>query len=227
MPSLEFDNLPLIEVSINLVLTEPIAVKWSLLEGIREALRDRLPIVTNFFSGLQPAPIGFVLGAAPGASFENEIGVKVDVRHDRISSTWLKTQADARYVRFGPLLEALKLAYRAADSPRVRVVNMAYVNRAPSEHGTLAELLRPEAFPSASAGRLQDYNAAWTLEDGVEFRLQCSLSDEGAVISSAAGLRSDGDWETELDAIHEALQQQFSTLITDHAKEVWQWQTIR
>ncbi len=223
MDSLEFGNLPLIEVTCNLVLAEQRAFAWDDIAAVRAALKDRLPIVSDFFSGRIPSPVGFVFGTAPGAAFESDMGAKVEVRPDRLTSSWRRLGPDSNYVRFKQLFDALQIATDALGSPAVSIVNMVYVNRAPHEQGSFRDLLRSDLFPEIVAKEVKDYNVAWLLESEVEFRLQVSPEDQLAVLSTAAGLWSSGDWQAELKLVHETLQTQFLAVITQHAKEVWKW----
>lgn len=223
MDSLEFGNLPLIEVTCNLILAEQRVLGWDDLANARAALKPQLPLVTDFFSGLPPSPIGFVLGAAPGASFESDSGSKLEIRTDRITSSWRRRDPESSYVRFQALYDALGTAVEAAGNPGVAIVNMVYVNRAPREHGEVRELIDGQAFPGLFPSEIKDYNVAWQLESGIEFRLQISSSDALAVISTAAGTKSDGNWQAELKFVHSSLQEQFLSVITDQAKKVWAW----
>ncbi len=222
MASLEFDNLPLIEATCNVVFKEPRFSTWDELNNVREAVKDILPNVGEFMVGTQ-SPIGFVIGAAPGASFDNRAGLTLTVRGDRYSCTWRKLSPESKYVRFASLSQAVKAAVAVGRPGEVGIVNMVYVNRAPDEHGSPRDLIVPSAWPLLASGELRDYNVAWILESGIEFRLQVTRAEGLALISTAAGLHTEDNWEQALAQVHDALQEEFIRITTDKAHEVWQW----
>jgi hypothetical protein len=129
-------------------------------------------------------------------------------------------------VRFKELYDCLDIAEHVLGAPPVGVVNMGYVNRAPFEHGQIHELINEQVFPGMFAGHVKDYNVAWDLDSGVEFRLTATPSEHVAVISTVAGIKSEGDWRSELFLLHSTLQEQFLSVITEKAKQVWALKTL-
>jgi len=223
MPSLEFQNLPLIEVVCNLVMGDHRVLSWDDLVDLREALRADLPHVKDFFSGFS-SPVGFAVGAAPGAAYESDSGSRLEIRPDRITSAWRLSSTSSKYVRFQSLLSTLETAMVTIGGPSVSVVNMVYVNRVPNSQGSIRDLILPELLPALNNADVLDYNIAWTLQNGGEFRLQVSPSDELSLITTVAGKKCQGDWKADLVQIHDTLQAQFIKVITPKAKDEWKWQ---
>lgn len=225
MPSLEFDNLPLIEVTCNLMLAEPLDVSFDTISAVRGALKNLLPHTLQVFSGLNsPAvPFALVVGPSPGATFGDEQGTVLIVAADKVSASWRRRSEDAVYVRFAKLVECLRSCASVLDLSKASIVNMAYANLAGEEHGPSWELIETNAWPPMSEGRVKDYNVAWELPTGVEFRLQVTPQQQGSLITTSAGVRTHGDWQQELERVHETLQIEFERLMTDKAKEAWKW----
>ncbi|MGI8923351.1 MAG: hypothetical protein ACR2HJ_04820 [Fimbriimonadales bacterium] len=224
MQSLEFDKLPLIEATCNLVYAEPRELSLDMLCELRQALRPMSLEPHQFTSSLagSPVPFAFMVGVTPGSTFGSESGLTLTAGTGALSASWRRGSETAKYVRYATLREALTKA-AGVINPAVGIVNMAYVNLAGVAGALPRDLLDAALWPPIAFDAVKDYNVAWDLPSGIEFRLQVTPQEANFLITTAAGIRIADNWGDELERIHAALQETFDRIITDRAKEVWQW----
>lgn len=245
--SLEFEQLPLIEVVIRLAPANLIPIRLEWLHRLAGELEKRFPRLTDLEAltpgiGVQSLELGF--GQTLGARFSNEeTGITLIVQPNIIQLSWQKSAGGAPYPRFETLLVELREAVSSVDTVSqsrlegggrgrlFRAANMAYTNlietsgqplcgevRRYLNNRLMVEMMHPE-------GRFFEESVSWRDEYGTDVRVQARASglEKDVVLTTVAGRLFEPDaWpEAMLRANRESLLVLFKAILTDHALNEW------
>ncbi|MGH8520290.1 MAG: hypothetical protein ACREU9_02350 [Gammaproteobacteria bacterium] len=245
---LEFANLPLVEVAVRATFSQPLELKFAIINRVAERLRPDFPILAEpeRFE-LPPGVSGqveFGPGTLVGAIYSgNQHGIIITVQSQVIVARWLKqVQPSApAYPRYSALRDALWQAFDALTDasngarPPIVVTNMSYVNfwaMSPSEPVLakyFSELVHVRAAVNSQA--LHKLEASWRERDDVDLRftleqVTAKMEErdvEGFRLTTAAGQRlaASANPQEKLDFLHDRLQIFFREVLSEHAKTEW------
>lgn len=246
--SLDFGNLPLVEVALRVSLQSQLPITFGLIDELGVEMRSHFPRKSELirFEVAPGAPTDFVRfspGFIPGVAFENqETGESISLQRNVVVARWTKQANGAEYSGYNSLRDALKRVILALsksakeDTLRISVVNMSYVNFIVSS-GDDDKLMAYFAKESQvtlvqSATAVHKIEASWREGDGKDLRYSIELgksqdSDrelDGHLLTTVAGqaLADGPDPFGVLDDLHARLQDFFMSLISDYAKQLWQ-----
>ena len=230
LPSLQFKNLPLVEAASVLRFGEEVDFNFGVLVGIWERLKDLgFTEVTHFQGGAPILPFTVSIGAGTGAQFLNDRrDTGVEVKTTEVRCAWRRAGTTPQYDGFASLLNVLRVAHDTLGKPRIGVVTMAYTNLDQSKD-PLAEIIQVEGMERRLLDVLVDLNIARRLESGAELRLQVAGGGENRQIVTTGGMKvAEGRdaFEALATDVHDAMQDEFLKLMTEHAKEVWKFDGI-
>ncbi|MCH8149248.1 MAG: hypothetical protein IH987_14905 [Planctomycetes bacterium] len=253
-PGLEFDNLPLVEAAVRASFNGPSALTYSLINAIATTLKSSFPQLTESkqFEAVPGAgQFQAEIGPAylPGAVYAGHTsGITLSVQPQVIVARWVKHPSlnEQKYPRFGELRRALwnaVEAFRKASGnefPGIAVVNMSYVNFIPASDPSavlktyFAEKTRLGAMDSAR--QVRKLEAAWSNDDNLDVRFSLEQAtaklpagvEQGYRLTTAAGLRmvESVDAKAGLEVVHDTLQTFFLELISQQAKDEWQYREV-
>lgn len=245
--SLQFRALPLQEVSIR--ATPAPHVGWELQE-IFDAWHEFDADIWSptFISTFETPPglggFGFRVGSGPsGWKLQSAAGEELFFQEQLFKSSWIKdldTQQRG-YPRYRSLKEKL-IAMLAATSKAMNVgqipigvINMSYTNAVEANPAAgfiqdyLSEVAQFRLIDDASSAR--NLSAAWSTENQTELRFTLSYNEEvnQFIIQTVAGkflheTERQIEWQEELDMLHERLQDIMEMILTEKAKEIWEYQ---
>jgi uncharacterized protein (TIGR04255 family) len=247
MPSLEFGQLPLVEVTIRLSAVRPLPFSVTSAVNLHSALKSRLPVIDDLVE-LEPAPgrmpiIEFGPGRILGARYRDPArGIYVGVQHSVVFARWIRDD-DKPYPRFSTLNNVLWFAVEQLQKEfgdvRFDVANMSYTNFVPKNAASVQEFLdryfveavRPKVMKDAD--QFHDLNMSWRSTDAVDLRLgiergEAALSSpikrsEGYKIVTVAGTRfaEGASPEAVVAQLHDKLQVLFESILSPDAKKEW------
>lgn len=251
---LEFDSLPLVEAAVRASFNRPSALTYSLINAIAAALKPSFPDLTESQqfegvpgTGLIPPEIG--PSYLPGAVYSGHASdITLGIQSQVIVARWVKHPSlnEQKYPRFGALRRALWSAVEAFrkasgdEYPGIAVVNMSYVNFIPVSDPSavlktyFAEKTRLRAMDNAR--QIRKLEAAWSKDDNLDVRFSLEQATaklpsgvaQGYRLTTAAGLRlaESVDAQAGLDVVHDTLQTFFLELISQQAKDEWQYREV-
>lgn len=226
MTSLEFKNLPLAEVTCHVLSSVPLGVDRKYVRNVEDALQSMGFHLISFSSN--PFNVGLTPFSMPSAVYENVNGVTVSITDTGISCAWKQSGSNLEYVRFAFLMKALAATIAVVPSYRTSIVNLTYVNQISGEMNVF-DLLIQDVLPKIAANPIKEYNVAWNLSSGEEFRLTIRPGDDFTILSTASGMNVSDDISAKpletLQRIHAALQTQFKLILSSRAVEQWQLQS--
>lgn len=246
--SLEFDSLPLIQVSAKLVASQPIPFNVDTLMQIREGTKEVFPLMEQsqiinqppgraFFSVAFGSPIGLKLSGTAD-------GVSALVQSDMIEVSWaspnpLEPSAYPRFNRIKSLIEHLLACWQEVSHEQgdFDVASMAYTNMLKFEAWPTVADLKSYAIidfgPKLSDDKpLHSLDLSWKedVDTRLDARITCAISGDGSITSphamalaTTAGCQFEPtrDPLTYLILVHDYLQSMFGGLITDRARKEW------
>lgn len=218
---LDFGNLPLLRVEYSVVFEAPVPPLLDEIARLREALKDDLPMVTDFSGG--GPNLRVIVGAPAGVAFDDlDAGVGIAFREDRAFVAWQRLQHDVPYVRFNRLRELILKAVSAADPKMVASVVGSYINIVPQSHGPIHELICDSVFPlePVTRKRATTVRLEWT-DTSTHSKLQIYPVPEGYVLETACAIPFTESLETSLQIVRSNLYSMFTALITPKAKDAW------
>lgn len=253
-PGLEFGNLPLVEAAVRSSFSSPSALTYSLINAIATTLKPSFPELSESKqfeaapgTGLFHAEFG--PGYLPGAVYSGHAsGITLCVQPQVIVARWIKNPSlnEQKYPRFGALRHAIWSAVEAFrkasgdEYPGIAVVNMSYVNFIPASDPAavlktyFAEGTRLRAMDNAR--QVRKLEAAWSKDDNLDVRFSLEQGTaklpagvaQGYRLTTAAGLRlaESVDAKAGLDGVHDTLQSFFLELISQRAKDEWQYREV-
>ena len=251
MPSLEFHNLPLVEVQARLRPEPPIHVDFDSIFPAYNALRSDFP-KADFMESFQNAPGQAVtqtirFGEPLGATFASLDGtLALNIQTTLMSATWRSRSFVQRdtYVRFPAMLEALRrLLASVPFNPKYTISNISYTNIVTvGHHPTGADLLSfitgvvPSTIPTAEAF-LHDLSFSWRTGTGADLRIQVNSTQsdpssdfvDSFMLTTTCGVLYDqsNDPLAHLQVAHDLMNETFLGIITEHAKKEWQYSAVR
>ena len=245
---LDFANLPLVEVAVRAAFSQPVELKFAIINQVAERLRSDFPILAEPERFEVPPGVSGEVRIGPlnlvGAIYSgNQHGIIITVQSQLIVARWLKqVQPSAPpYPRYSALRDALWQAFDAlvdacnGACPPIAVTNMSYVNfltMSPSEPVLakyFSELVHVRAAENSQA--LYKLEASWRERDDVDLRftleqVTAKMDErdvEGFRLTTAAGQRlaASANPQETLDSLHDRLQIFFRDVLSEHAKTEW------
>lgn len=246
MSSLEFKNLPLMEVAINFWLADnPVKAPVNLASKLRELMPESLRTFTTLQTrearpdSIPESPEAPLLG-------DTATGLTIIIQSNLIAARWLRFFEGNRteYPRFSSLRALIGQAVEHVNSElaipvRVSTAQVAYINFLPKSESSNERYLEQYILPAALGLRpstlVADHQieVAWQDEE-VDLRYELlrariqgieTTPEIGYLIKTTAGkmMSPGGDPFAVVDSSHANLQRLFLGLITDQAKEEWQY----
>lgn len=203
----------------------PTEVSFEVAAKAREALREELPVVSDFMGGRSEQPFSVVLGAPAGIGFRGpSTGISLHIRADETKAFW-QHQSTLPYPGFEKLRGLLSVAVQSENLSVAHPVQMHYVNLVPPEDGDILDLIRGEALPKMASGAelMHKVESSWRIGEGLDYRMGVQRTELGFVLICAAGYTSAANPLDALDIVHGALQAQFLDVVTERALEAWQY----
>lgn len=259
MESLEFRNLPLIEVAIQISFQKPAELSVSRIMELRARLEERFSVAGDLTRYDVPPGGGAVFSFDPtalsGVQFSgHENGVLLSVQPQLLTVRWLKRFREQvkPYPRFPVMLETLEwsldhvLNVLAEAEIQPAIANVRYLNFVRTNELRPTDILN-RYFVSdvwtdllTKAEAIQDFNVAWKETSDLEVRLhiqrtqsiqRSQAQDEqvtipGFLLTTVAGRKygSADDTPSLLRLLHSRLQSFFEEIISDKAKDEWEFQ---
>ncbi|GEM_PF-4142100 len=197
------------------------------------ASRVRAATLDQFRSPIPLVRIGEVAGYSPLVALESQPTLLVE--NDE-HATALGIHPDGITVRWGsgagsqyPGYEFMRASLVAACEGSglvVGSVRITYRVVQPREDMTVGDLI--QAFWVAGIGQenvLHESITNYRMPSGVDYRISALNLVSGLMVGSDGGLHvEDNNVEGSLDLLHEAMVNEFATLITPRAKELWGFQ---
>lgn len=240
--SLEFDNLPLVEVATRLTLAKPQPMKLATVDKYREALRGFFDTIDDTQRFEVPPGYNGNLQVEPGkisavVLTSKQSPVVLYVQADLLAIRWEAGTVGEDYPRYEKMRKIAETAWRTAreilPEARVRVANMSYSNLMRMDTGDLRAFFSSAVQIPSSADALHSTEVSWRLDDNVDLRFKLEKGrlealdqkepEEAYRFTTAAGkILSEGEDPMEvLDSVHDALIRVFPSLISTHAKKQW------
>jgi uncharacterized protein (TIGR04255 family) len=248
--SLEFSNLPLVEVSVRLFFATDLPL--SLHDGTRAqvTLSERFPDFRDLeqlepgLSGTSRVVMPFVPGFGGGGHFGfrytgGETGLEITLQTNLLSIRWAKRpENESRpYPRFEKLEENLWWAEsklrKTLSLPPVSALNMRYANFITTGEETSGSVLhdyfsdKVAIAMMSNAQVLHNVDVSWREGDGIDRRFSVSKGVSGDVqgflVTTIAGMQlpSEDSKTKGLNRVHDFLLEFFATLISSRAKKEW------
>jgi hypothetical protein len=245
MASLEFKNLPLVEVSVRAFFADHVPLNLAVLQGVAAALGGQF---SRFADQEVPEPtpvkLSSVITGAKIGGFRlegNDLGIEASVQTHLITAQWLRRFGEGArpYPRFGGLRDSLwavtdaVTAHVAERPPVIKAVNILYANFIPSGgasfHDVLGRYLADDARVGVGrdAARFHDLNVSWRSKDGIDQRFFVCSGEHGElkgyVLGTVAGaeVAEQSPPRILLELVHDRLQAFFRELISVDAKKEW------
>lgn len=239
--SLEFRNLPLIEVSARLVWSTPACPKLDLATVCE--LAPKFPDYRVSSSGtLEPTPGGGVeFQLSPGdlasVTFDDAAGLEIFLQSTMLRATWHRN-ANNSYPRFSRVVEAIEsFLERTTFRDSFGIANFGYTNQVDLDgeaaRHPLEAVLQERYWPSVLETEecLREVNYAWETASGIERRLLFARvrprtpceNPKSYVLGTVAGRRlsPEATAASALGVLHDDLQNLFEDVLTDRVKREW------
>jgi len=252
--SLEFKNLPLLEAVVRVYFSDRIQVDYRLVNELHRQLlesqfREDFPnVATLSLWEVSPAlkqetQLPIPRGDLPGAEYTGgNRRLSVHLQPQLLAVRWRRgpTEHGPAYPRYDALRKVLEFSFaylqRFQDtrSLEAAIINMAYRNfiRIDDPRPYLVEKYSTRA--TIGAKTLQEQIVAWEAKNGIDLRFEVRGAEQrddnhkkaGYLLTTAAGRKLEGDNDpmSYLDEVHDALQVLFSDLISERAKDEWEFQ---
>ena len=250
---MDFGNLPLVEAAVRASFTEPLELKFSAITEVHKGLKNAFPQITQP-EVYEAAPgvteeVAIRPGLITGVVFAgNPDGLRSTLQSRVAVVRWLKqfVTGAPEYPRFEVLrdalwqvVEAVKAAYGLVSLP-IAVVNMSYVNliQVTDFSSVLSQYFSSEVQVQATdnAEEIRKVEVAWR-ENGIDLRfhlekVSATLGEDtvdGCRLTTVAGMHvplPDGDEKKTLEDVHTRLQVFFRKVISDQAKQEWQFEEV-
>lgn len=251
MPSLEFANLPLIEVVIRLTISKPVPLDLAAAAQLHLALRDRLPIIEQPLEVEHTPGRPTLLELHPGrllaAHYRDDasglvIGVQPSLLFARWSASSRQGSSGTSYPHFPRMAETLWFAAASLrqvfGEARFEIANMSYTNFVKTSDASVSQFLdryflagvRPAILEPSDT--FHTLNISWRRSDETDLRLVIErgeiprtpiTAEDGYKILTVAGRRFPENVEpkTFVQSVHDHLQELFRSILSDHAKVEW------
>lgn len=250
---LDFGNLPLVEAAIRASFAEQVELKLSRINEVHKKLGGSFPELTEP-QHYEAAPgvteeVTIRPGLITGVVFaDSASGLRATLQSRVAVVRWLRQfiGEPPDYPRFPALrdalwqvIEAVKSAY-GLDSLGIAVVNMSYVNfiHVVDFSSVLKQYFSRLVHVKAteSAEEIRKVEVAWR-ENGIDLRfrlekISATLGEDtvdGCRLTTVAGMHipaTDGDANTTLENVHTRLQVFFRDVLSDYAKQEWQFEEV-
>lgn len=243
--TLQFSDLPLIEVALKRVPRTHIPISLPFVLQLRESLPGRFDRVLDL--DVLEAPPG---GVAPavyeaqvtcGCRFvDSSLGVAVNVQPDMLVVRWMQSEGKP-YPRFDGLRQAADDVIGAIEKIglgpfETALVNMAYANRIEAEVSQGS--VQPKPWPLSDAwtpdalrnqGTAFETQSVWRGQDEIDRRVLVQTRFEASdappwyLLLTVAGkkLQEAESLVTAEDAVHGALIEWFPQLLSEEAKQIF------
>lgn len=242
--SLQFESLPLCEVTIRLATKTHLVLELDQLCKITAAFSDKYPKAALIDSP-QPSPgrqsINIFVGRPVGARFGSNDGLEIILQPELLAISWKQRTDRDKYPHFEKLKSELKwaaetIAETTGGPLKFNAINMAYVDLVPCESQPTSEFVASYFAEGLLPTRLlgdgafHESVASWREADSqVDLRLHLralrALGGKGSGFSltTVAGRRvTVCDWPADaLELIHEKLEMMFPDLLSQKAKNEW------
>ncbi len=248
--SLQFSALPLAEVAVRATLTKAFRLTFNRVWAIHEALKEKLPEVTEpstieqvpGVSQLEITPFG---GGLPGARFlDSATGISITLQGQLIAAHWVKRAVGPgftypRYQAMRSILWDTAAKIDEIEPSGVSVVNMVYVNLLTMPRGATSadvsqRMLSPRYRVPAldEAKRIYGHTLNFQDPNDVDLRLEINVASwtildavlNGYRLATAGGKKMEGglsEAATNLDLVHSRLQGFFDDIMSDEARKEW------
>jgi len=245
MPSLEFANLPLVEVAVRLALAEPLPLSLARLADLFGRVRERFSLMDDA-PNVEASPgrgdISVHLRRATAVRYEGHAqGLVLTVQPALVVMRWLASARGPAYPRFSALEDELWRCVADLEAvfpeSRVRfdVANMTYLNFIETGATSVEEIIgryfsdsvRPPAMPSDV--RFHSINLSW--RKAVDLRLIVERGEAYVGPEPMVGYRlvtvsgdaftAEARPQAKVRELHDVLQELFLAVISDFAKKEW------
>ena len=247
--SLEFRNLPLVEAVVRVYFSDRIQVDYRLVNELHKALQDEFPNVApppvlDVSPALkQDTQLPIQRGDLPGAEYTGGTrGLSVHLQPQLLAVRWRRGMSEhgPEYPRYGSLRNVLDASFAnlqrigRTGQRRAALTNMTYVNFIRIDDPR--PYFKDEYSTSATIGAkaIQEHVVAWQAINGIDLRCEVRGAEQtdgnqklaGYILMTSAGRRlgPPDDPLSSLDAVHAELQGLFVDLISERAKDEWEFQ---
>ena len=228
MPSCQFENLPLRHASVQIRYDVPIPWDFGLLSDLISSLLGDFPDVHRFRAGVSPHQFSFSVNDHPGCSLKNAAqSLAFEAQQQVIEVAWFESKG-ATYPGYAMLKSLLVKAADVINIPhRVAICNYIVSGQ---EGDRVHEYFAPRGISVESMQNLVEINLAQMLPNaGIEHRIQIPPpQNDTYVIITTGGLISQvtdtqgfsrGIFESELDKVHDAMQEEFASMLLPKARK--------
>lgn len=246
---LDFGNLPLVEAAVRATFTEPVNLRFSVINEILKRLGESFQQLTEL-QHYEATPgitetVSFHPGRINGVVFaDNPNGLRATLQSRVAVVRWVKQYNDEapEYPRYDVVQSALwqvhdaVVAAYALESLPISVVNMSYVNfiHVTDFSSVLRDYFSKEVQVKATdeAEEIRKMEVSWR-ENGIDLRFQiekisATIGEEttdGCRVTTVAGMQvpeTEGAAKSTLNDVHARLQVFFQDIISDRAKREWE-----